>query len=145
MPNLSHESSIEFWKDFMGGAVLNIIEFIEQTEDWVISNDPKIQEALEKLGSYLDTADNKTNLDHNHLIHICAYIHMSQKLRIMQALDNIQPGLATQLIQTAEKSAKSDKNAHTFLQRNLLFERMRILSRVLAPDRIQTVQKIYES
>lgn len=145
MPDLSHEGSIQFWREYMGGSIYDIINFIEQTEDWVASNDPKVEEALKNLADYFDQANSKTEFSHEDLITICAYVYLSQKLSIMQALDNTQPGLATQLIQTAEKAPKDDISSTTFLKRNIIFERMRILSRVLNPDRIQLVQKIYES
>lgn len=145
MSTLSHDSSKEFWKDFMGGSIYDIIDFIEQTEDWVVSNDPTVNEALDKLSQYFTQADSKSALPHTDLIHVCAYVYLSQKLRIMQSLDNIQPGLATQLIQTAEKAPTKDSSAFVFLQRNLIFERMRILSRILHSDRIQLVKKLYES
>jgi|AntRauTorckE5430_2_1112549.scaffolds.fasta_scaffold00045_35 intracellular multiplication protein IcmW len=145
MPDLSHEGSKQFWKEFMNGSIYKIIDFIEQTEDWVVSNDPKTIDALAQLSDYLEKADSKTEFPQKQFIHICAYAHLSQKLKIMHTLDTIQPGLATQLIQTAEKSPKSNLSASIFLKRNLLFERMRILSKILAPNRIQIVQKIYES
>jgi len=49
------------------------------------------------------------------------------------------------MIKDAEKNAANNPAANTFLKRNLIFERMRIISRLLAPSRIQLVQKIYES
>ena len=145
MPDLSHESAIEFWKNFMGGAVLPIIEFIEHTESWVESHNPEIEGALTELGNYLDTATDASNLSEIDLVRICAYLHLSQKLRIMQLVDSIAPGAATKMIKEAEKSALDDGCAKTFLQRNLVFERMRISARLFSPARIQMVQKIYES
>ena len=55
MPDLSHESAVEFWNSFMGGSVAPIITFIEHTEDWVDSQNLSTEEALNKLGEYLDT------------------------------------------------------------------------------------------
>ena len=129
----------------MGGAVAPIISFIEHTEDWVESQNISTEEALEKLGRYLDTATDASNLSESDLVNICAYIHLSQKLRIMQVVDSIAPGAATKMIKDAEKNAANNPAANTFLKRNLIFERMRIISRLLAPSRIQLVQKIYES
>lgn len=129
----------------MGGSIYDIIDFIEQTEDWVVSNDPAVSEALDKLSQYFATADSKSAPPHADLIHICAFVYLSQKLRIMQSLDSMQPGLATQLIQSAEKAPKTENSAFVFLQRNLIFERMRILSRILDSGRIQLVKKLYES
>ena len=129
----------------MGGAVAPIIKFIEHTEDWVESDNPATQEALVSLGEYLDTATDASNLAEIDLVRICAYLHLSQKLRIMQVVDSIAPGTATKMITEAEKNAVNDDAANAFLKRNLIFERIRIISRIVAPSRIQMVQKIYES
>lgn len=145
MSDLSHDNAKQFWKDFMGGAIYDIIEFIEQTEDWVASEDPKAQASLDALSQHFNQATTNTGFSDQDLIQVCAYVYLSQKLRIMQLIDTLQPGGATQLIQTAENAPKSDKPAAVFLQRNLIFERMRILSRILDPNRIQLVQKIYET
>ena len=145
MPDLSHESAVKFWNSFMGGSVAPVISFIEHTEDWVDSQNISTEEALQKLGSYLDTATDTSNLSETDLVNICAYIHLSQKLRIMQVVDSIAPGVATKMIKEAEKSAATNPAANTFLKRNLVFERIRIISRLFAPNRIQLVQKIYES
>lgn len=145
MANLSHEGSLQFWKEFMGGSIYEIVDFIEQTEDWVASDDPKVEEAMKNLSEFFDQATSKNEFSHQDLIQICAYIYLSQKLSVMQTLDNIQPGLATHLIQTAESAPKDDDASSTFLKRNVIFERMRILSRVLDPERIQLVQRVYES
>jgi intracellular multiplication protein IcmW len=145
MPDLSHESAIEFWNGFMSGSIAHIIAFIEHTENWVNSSDPTVVESLAKLGTYLDTATEESNLSEEELVKICAALHLSQKLRIMQISDSISPGLATKMIKAAEANAADDNMSKIFLQRNLIFERMRIISRLLSPNRIQLVQKIYES
>lgn len=145
MPDLTHEGAKQFWSEFMNGSIYDVIAFIEQAEHWTVSDDPRVVEALETLSKKFENADSKTSFSHDHLIRICAYVHLSQKLKIMQELDTIHPGLATKLIQSAEQAPPEDKDAATFLKRNVIFERMRILSRILTPKRIQMVQKIYES
>lgn len=145
MPNFSHENAKQFWKEFMGGSIYDLINFIEQTEGWTVSQDDQLDDALKKLGTFFDTATSNTTVPKELLLRVCASVYLSQKLRIMQALDTLQPGGATELIQHAEKTADTDPYAQAFLQRNLRFERMRILTRILTPERIQLVQKIYES
>lgn len=145
MPDLSHESSIEFWNGFMNGSISHIIKFIEHTESWVDKESPNVVESLSKLGSFFDTATESSTLSAEELVKICAGLHLSQKLRIMQLSDSVSPGLATKMIKAAEDNASKDDLNKIFLQRNLIFERMRIISRLLSPHRIQLVQKIYES
>lgn len=144
MPDLSHESALNFWKTFMGGSIVTIIEFIEQTEDWVNLSEAD-NEALEKLGELLDRISPDQPLSEQQFIDICAPLYLSQKLRIMQAMDTLSPGFASSMIKTAEKDAESDLVCQAFIKRNLLFERMRLVSRIFHNDRLQLVQRIYEN
>lgn len=144
MASLDHESARSFWQDFMGGSVYPIISFIEESEDWVQVNTPEMQESLDKLGQYLDHPPTGVLLNHLDLVKSCALLYMSQKLRIMQIVDGITPGCATKMISEAEKHASTEPLARIFLDRNIRFERMRILSRVLDSKRIKIVQEIYE-
>ena len=145
MAKLDHDSSRVFWQSFMGGSVYPVIEFIEETEDWIKLDHPDIDSALDELGTYLDAPPEKVAFDHLDLVRICATLHLSQKLRIMQIVDQISPGTATKMISTAEEHTESDELAKIFLARNIQFERMRILIRVMSPKRIKMVQEIYES
>ena len=143
MPDLSHESALDFWKTFMGGSVAHIIQFIEHTEDWVQLSEEDLT-ALDEFGRYLDNVTSDTSMNEKDIAEVCAKLHLSQKLRIMQAVDAVSPGFATRMITAAEKNALSSELSKMFLQRNLIFERMRIISRVFSKSRLQLVQKLYE-
>ena len=144
MPNLDHESSLQFWQHFMGGAVYDTIEFLEKNESWTLADHESIQEQLATLGQELDKGSNTMDFDLTSLIRICSLLHMSQKLRIMQCVDAIKPGTATRMISASESASSSDELAKIFLQRNMIFERTRILQRILSPDRLQKLRKLYE-
>ena len=144
MPDLSHESALDFWKTFMGGSVAHIIQFIEHTEDWVQLSEEDLT-ALDEFGRYLDNVTSDTSMNEKDIAEVCAKLHLSQKLRIMQAVDAVSPGFATRMITAAEKNALSSELSKMFLQRNLIFERMRIISRVFSKSRLQLVQKLYEN
>lgn len=145
MNKLSHEASQQFWREFMGGSIYHIIDFIENTESWVTKDDSSVNEALGKLEGLIDKITESSNLDPKHLVSTCALLHLSQKLRVMQLSDTAAPGLATKMIKAAEQSASEDESCYISLQRNLIFERMRIIERILSPQRIQLVQKLYEA
>lgn len=144
MPDLSHESALDFWKTFMGGSVAHIIQFIEHTEDWVQLS-AEDSAALEDFGKHLDNINSDTKINEQDVAEACATLHLSQKLRVMQALDAVSPGFATRMITSAEKNAMNSERSKMFLQRNLIFERMRIISRVFSKSRLQLVQKLYEN
>lgn len=72
----------------------------------------------------------------------------SRALRLMQFLDVLKPGTASKLLVYAEeqtKDGKSNPYAELFLKRNLAFERLQLLARVFAPERINLVLKALES
>ena len=71
-------------------------------------------------------------------------------LRILQALDIAKPGTASQLLMYAEEASAEgegktpDRCAQLFLRRNLVFERLQLLSRVFAPQRVSMILKALE-
>ena len=61
------------------------------------------------------------------------------------ALDMAYPGSASKVIMFAEDNTKSDSDIYgIFLRRNIVFERLRLLSRVFSEERIQLVTKALE-
>jgi intracellular multiplication protein IcmW len=70
-------------------------------------------------------------------------------LRLMQFLDVLKPGTASKLLIFAEEQTKDAANknryADLFLKRNLAFERLQLLGRVFAPERINLVLKALET
>ena len=145
MADLSHKSSIEFWQSFMNGAVYPIIEFIEGTEHFAEENNANLAEDIQRVGQFLESATSLADDSEEHLVKICAPLYLSQKLRIMQLTDALSPGYATKMIKKAEEKALEDKSCEIFLKRNLLFERLRIVSRIFTEERIQLVQGLYEA
>jgi intracellular multiplication protein IcmW len=145
MADLSHKSSVEFWQSFMNGAVYPIIEFIEGTEHFAEEHNANLTEDLERVGHFLGSATALADGSEEYLVKVCAPIYLSQKLRIMQLADALSPGCATRMIKKAEEKALEDKSCEIFLKRNLLFERLRIVSRIFTEERIQLVQGLYEA
>ena len=144
MPSLDRKDAREFWKNFLDGSVYQIVSFLEASETWALTTNSDVEVALAKLGDTLDQAQQGFAFDLTALVTISSTINMSQKLRIMQLVDSVSPGTATQMISHAEANASSNTYAALFLQRNMIFERMRILSRLLSTQRITTVQNVYE-
>ena len=71
-------------------------------------------------------------------------------MRILQSLDMARPGTASQLLMYAEDASEGkngktlDPHAKIFISRNLVFERMQLLSRVFSPQRVTLVVKSLE-
>jgi intracellular multiplication protein IcmW len=78
-------------------------------------------------------------------VSMSAHLKTSRILRILQAIDTIDPGSASKLLMYAEENNSPDNMmANLFLRRNIVFERLRLLSRVFSPERFTLVLKILE-
>ena len=98
-----------------------------------------------KLADAFSDPNNSEIPAHNkELVNILAYTRMSRKLRIMQALDSIQPGTASKLISYTEEKSSEEPAAKVFLRRNITFERLRLLKRILANERLQLLTTALE-
>ena len=66
----------------------------------------------------------------------------------MQFLDTLKPGTASKLLIHAEEQTKEplshNQDANLFLKRNLAFEKLQLLGRIFAPERINLVLKALE-
>ena len=78
-------------------------------------------------------------------ITLCSHLKSSRILRMLQAIDTIDPGSASKLLMYAEENNDPEHvMAGLFLRRNIVFERLRLLARVFSPDRFIMVQKMLE-
>ena len=149
MPDMSIESVHAFWHDYDKRTLYRIVTSMEGIESWAADDDPNVEEALLRLGTALDTIRDFEITDEAVVIKVLANIRSSRALRLMQFLDSLKPGTASKLLIYAEEHTKdpATKNhyADLFLKRNLAFERLQLLGRVFAPERINLVLKALES
>lgn len=148
MIDLSQKGAHEFWSQYENPHVYRVISFMEGVEKWTLDGEPSVEEALEKLGQELGNLQNVEmgQLGRQDLfIKIACHIKASRVLRILQAIDTAHPGSASKLLIHAEENSQStDDPAGLFLRRNIVFERLRLLSRVFEPTRISTILKSLE-
>lgn len=151
MPDLHTEAIHAFWDSYDRRTLYRIIVALERVEDWVLDDDPDVEGALIALGEAIDEASNDFDIkDEALVIRILANIHAGKALRILQSLDMAKPGTASQLLMNAEETGEDkdgqvgDQYAKLFLRRNLVFERLQLLSRVFAPQRISLALKALE-
>jgi len=147
MPDLSHSAVHAFWRDYDKRVLYRIITSMEAVEDWVLDNNPEVEAAMENLAEQLDKADHFELKREPELIRIIANLSSSRALRILQALDAAKPGTASKLLLFAEDYSKKSegKEAKLFLNRNLVFERLQLLGRVFAPERMSLVLSALET
>ncbi len=149
MPDMSLEAVHAFWHDYDKRTLYRIVTSMEGIENWAADDDPKVEETLLRLGACLDELTDFEINDEATLIKVLANMRSGRALRLMQFLDVLKPGTASKLLIYAEEQTKDpahkNRYADLFLKRNLAFERLQLLGRVFAPERINLVLKALES
>lgn len=145
MPNLDLQSSHEFWKNYDDPMIYRVIAFMETAEDWTWDGDPDVERAMTAFGDNLDKISRFELSKEEQFVALCAHIKTSRILRILQAIDTIEPGSASKVLMYAEENNTPDNLlAGLFLRRNIVFERLRLLARVFSPERFELVLKAME-
>jgi intracellular multiplication protein IcmW len=118
---------------------------METVEDFTLDGTPALEQSINQLGETLEGLSSFELSKEDQFITLCAHIKTSRILRLLQALDTIDPGSASKLLMYAEENnTPSNKMAGLFLRRNIVFERLRLLARVFGQDRFDLVLKVLE-
>jgi intracellular multiplication protein IcmW len=148
MPDLSHAASSKYWSSFSDPMIYRVVTFMEGVETWTIDGNPQLEQALTQLGQELDQI---ANIDMNKVGHedqflrLLANIKTGRGLRLLQAIDEVHPGSASKVLMYAEETSISKKDAAGFfLRRNIVFERLRLLSRVFDAQRVKLINSVLE-
>ncbi len=148
MPDLSQKASAEYWSQFMDPSIYRVITFMESVEDWTADGDPEFEEAMTQLGIELDDIE---RIDMNSLnqeekfIRLVGNIKSGRGLRLLQSIDVVHPGSASRVLIHAEENTMSSYDpSGVFLKRNIIFERLRLLSRVFSEYRLNLVTRALE-
>lgn len=148
MPDLSHEASAQYWFEYLDPMIYRVITFMESVEDWTLDGNPEFEAAMAELGRELDDIE-KIDMgllsEEEKFIRIVGNIKSGRGLRLLQAIDTVHPGSASRiLIHAEETSLGSYDPAGFFLKRNIVFERLRLLSRVFCQYRLKLVLRALE-
>lgn len=145
MPKLDLLASHEFWKGYDDPMIYRVVAFMETVETFTLDGTPAIEEVVSQLGEALDTLTSFELGKEENFITLCAHLKSSRILRLLQAIDSIDPGSASKVLMYAEEHNNSDHvMAGLFLRRNISFERLRLLSRVFSQERFAMVLKLME-
>lgn len=145
MADLSHEAVHRFWQEYVDPMIYRVIAFMEGVEDWTLDGNPELEQALTELGEQLNQIGNYELGNPDGFIKLAAYVKTGRTLRLLQAMDTAHPGAASKLLIHAEENSMGhDDPAGLFLRRNIVFERLRLLSRIFATERVALVLKALE-
>ncbi len=149
MPDLSTLGVHQFWYEYDRRILYRIVATLEGQETWVVDQEPSVDEPFIRMGEALEGIRQLDLKDESVIIRILANTHSARAIRFMQYLDAVKPGTASKLLVYAEEKTKEgtekDYYCDLFLKRNLVFERMQLLSRVFAPERVNLVLKALEN
>lgn len=145
MPKLDLQSAHEYWKHYDDPMIYRVITFMETVENWTLDGNPELESVVNELGEKLDQLSQFELSKEEQFVTLCAHIKTSRILRLLQAVDTIEPGSASRILMYAEEN-NTPENITTrfFLQRNIVFERLRLLTRVFSPERFELVLKALE-
>lgn len=145
MPKLDLQASHEYWKSYDDPMIYRVISFMETAEDWTLDGNPELEQALDSIGETLETLTRFELSKEDLFITLCAHVKTSRILRLLQAIDLIDPGSASKLLMYAEENNTPENlMANLFLRRNIVFERLRLLARVFSVERFELVLKTLE-
>ena len=145
MVDLTHKGSLDFWFNYKDSIIYRVIVYMESVEYWTIDNNPELESAIKILGETMDNIGNIDLQKEEEFIQLATYMKASRALRLLQAMDTAHPGAASKLLSRAEKQSQSpDDTAGLFLRRNVIFERLRLLTRVFSSERLALLQQALE-
>lgn len=148
MPDLSHKASAEYWFGYADPMIYRVVTFLESVEGWTLDGNADLEAAMEHLGQELDdlTGVDLSKLGHEAtFVNLAGNIKSSRGLRLLQAIDVAHPGSASKVLVYAEEhSMTGDEAASFFLKRNIIFERLRLLSRSFSEVRLNLVRRALE-
>lgn len=145
MPKLDLQSSHQFWRDYGDMTIYRVISFMESVETWTKDGDPKLETALDELGEALESLSKLDMKEEELFIKIATFLKMPRLLRMLQAIDSISPGSASKVLMYSEEKAGGSSLVSLFLKRNVVFERLRLLSRVFSSERFNLITKALEN
>lgn len=146
MPDLSHKAVHQFWHSYPDPTLYKVITFMESVEDWTLDGQEELEDALKSLAEALENIGNIDLQQEDAMIDVVCHVKTGRGLRLLMCLDQAYPGAAAKVLMHAEEISKSESDtAGIFLRRNIVFERLRLLSRVFGPDRFKLIIKTLEA
>jgi intracellular multiplication protein IcmW len=145
MPDLSSQGAHRYWYTYKDNMIYRVVSFMEGVEDWALDGDPDFEAAMDNLSKTLDKIGSINLEKEADIIRVAVYLKASRMLMLLQAFDIANPGSASKIIMHAEKNTTSPDDIYgLFVQRNIVFERLRLLGRIFSAERLELLTKAFE-
>lgn len=145
MASLDPKEVHSFWNQYQDPTLYRVISFMEGVENWTMDGAPEIESALEKLSNVLDDIGNIDLKLEKEMIELCVFLRTGRYLRLLMCFDMAYPGAAAKILMHAEEITETNTDLPgIFLRRNIVFERLRLISRVFGVDRFKLITKALE-
>ena len=146
MTSLNRKAAHQYWKNYDDSMIYRVIAFMETVEQWTIDGNPEFEQSLTSLSELLDKQKKFKLGQEQTFVDLSCYMTTGRILRLLQLIDSIEPGSASQLLMFAEKNSNAgNEKADLFIKRNMVFERLRLLTRVFAKERFELITKVLEN
>lgn len=145
MPKLDLKSAHEYWHQFNDPMIYRVVAMMESVEDWTKDGDTQLEEAIDRLGDAMEALTTYKVQEEENFIKLATFLKMPRLLRMLQAVDSIEPGSASKVLMFAEEKSPSNPLIALFLRRNIVFERLRLLTRVFSPARFSLILRALEN
>lgn len=145
MTDLSLEAAHTFWFQYPDSTIFRVLAFMESVESFTYDGDAELEAAISALSEELAKAGAYDLGQQEAFVSLGANLKMSRTLRLLQALDTAYPGAASRVLVHSEENTQTPADlCGFFLRRNVVFERLRLISRVFAPERVSLVIRALE-
>jgi len=130
--------------DIALNAQRNIIEDMENVEDWVISN-PELNDKINEFSKRFKELNSKKSIDKENIIRIVAYLHTGNMLNVINNIKDEDSKYVKELISIINlinKEDESNKMTHLFAERLMVIYRLHVLPRIFSPERIKALNNV---
>ena len=145
MPDLSLEYCHSYWSKHSDPMLYRALCFMESVEDWTLDDAEEIEYLFSNFGDSLENIDNIDLKNADEFIYAAAYVKATRKLMLLQTLNEAYPGAVAKLIKHAEINTGNGPQYKLFLERHVLFERLRLLGNIFSEDASSTIKEVLES
>mgnify|MGYP005655547887 CR=1 FL=1 len=142
---LDLKNTHEFWQQFDDPTIYRVVSAMESVEEWTKDGDPALEQAIEKLSEAFEELSGFNIGEQENFIKLATFLKMPRLLRMLQLFDTTEPGCASKLLMYAEENSNGNEMVSLFLRRNIVFERLRLLSRVFSPSRFSIILRALEN